>query len=467
MRLTAKNLPARSVKEKVRESELAFSDKAGNTRVMPHPTIYLLWDASHIWGLMAWRALTALGLSIRLSKGQEIAYGLLLGKSEQTGPKLIIVPGGNARAKARALGSRGLSAIRQCIAQGGNYLGFCGGAGLALSGENALGLCSWSRKPYPDRLQHLASGHVLARLAKNELCPESLQSHDISLPIWWPGRFSANADKTIEILASARKRDSDFWLGDLALASIPNECFSIWQEEYGLDLSSDFLTNMPLVISGQYGNGRYLLSYSHLETPESPDANTWLSHLIGELTGIKLTHTRIPAWDLDKQESLWPKNDHTQPLYEALSITRKLLDLGVDQHLFFRRTPWLWGWRTGLPGAALNALHTSLSGLLAQAPTACAQKAWDRVRSEFMRTLQLFAAGAEESLLTSRITGVLGGLLPHAIRHRDLKERQLAIFGCPRNGGGLVGEMLKVTEELIYLSQPGINPQADPGFGTH
>ncbi|MCR5814441.1 MAG: hypothetical protein K6G15_08125 [Desulfovibrio sp.] len=416
---------------------------------------------------MAWRALTALGLSIRLTKGQEIAYGLLLGKSEPVREKLLIVPGGNARAKARALGSDGLAAIREFVRCGGNYLGICGGAGLALTGENSLGLCSWSRKPYPDRLQHLASGHVLARLAENPLCPQELQGGEISLPIWWPGRFSPSKTHGVDILACASKRDNDFWLGDLALASMPQAIFGIWQEEYGLDLSSNFLTDMPLVISGQFGEGRYLLSYSHLETPASPHANAWLAFLIAELTKISLHTTVIPAWDLDKAQKRWALDENSRPLHEALQITRKLLELGVAQHLFFRRTPWLWGWRTGLPGAALNALHASLVGLLAVKPSAAAQKAWSAMRCDFTRTLELFAQSAEESLLTSRITSVLGGFLPHAIRHRDLKDRQLAIFGCPRNGGGLVGEMLKVTEELIYLSQPDLSPQADPGFDIH
>mgnify|MGYP002597151385 CR=1 FL=1 len=78
--------------------------------------ICILWDASHIWGLMAWRAVRALGLPCRLVKGQEIAEGAYLGKpggvSPNGGPqqsgagvRLLLVPGGNARLKAAALGA--------------------------------------------------------------------------------------------------------------------------------------------------------------------------------------------------------------------------------------------------------------------------------------------------------------------------------------------------------------------------
>ena len=59
-----------------------------------HP-ICLLWDASHIWGLMAWRAVRALGLPCRLVKGKEIAEGAFLRK--QAGTALLLVPGGSRR----------------------------------------------------------------------------------------------------------------------------------------------------------------------------------------------------------------------------------------------------------------------------------------------------------------------------------------------------------------------------------
>ena len=102
--------------------------------------VCILWDASHIWGLMVWRALCALGLPCRLVKGQDIANGALFRKpcpqgtpgKERGAAPLLLVPGGNARLKARALGEKGRQAVRDYLAEGGRYLGFCGGAGLAL-----------------------------------------------------------------------------------------------------------------------------------------------------------------------------------------------------------------------------------------------------------------------------------------------------------------------------------------------
>ena len=91
--------------------------------MQPAQPIHILWDASHIWGLMAWRALRALGLSCRLVKGQEIAEGALLGKpgsrrdaGRAAPPPLLVVPGGNARLKALALGAPYFQAVGLCRA---------------------------------------------------------------------------------------------------------------------------------------------------------------------------------------------------------------------------------------------------------------------------------------------------------------------------------------------------------------
>ena len=79
------------------------------------PPIAVLWDYSHIWGLMAWRALRALGFPVRLLKGSDIAQRALFRKqgtaSEPAFP-LLVVPGGSARLKAGSLGEEGKQAIQ-------------------------------------------------------------------------------------------------------------------------------------------------------------------------------------------------------------------------------------------------------------------------------------------------------------------------------------------------------------------
>ena len=419
------------------------------------PLIHILWDASHIWGLMAWRALRAQGLDCRLTKAAEIAGGIL----SQTQKGLLLVPGGNARRKAKALGRAGLEAIRTAVGLGWRYLGICGGAGLALTLKESglsLTLCPWSRMPCTDRLQHLISGHVTTRIADTALCPPELAGKTVSLPVWWPGRFLANESPKVTVLATAMHSDADFWLGDLPLSSIPKRVTLLWQEEYGLDLSSGFLRGMPLVITGSFGEGAYIASYSHIETPESRDANLWLAHILKTMGGVLPTTQSVPAWAVGNPARLWPDSDFYAPLTQALCGVESLATLGINHALLCERTSWLLGWRAGVPGAQINNLRAALSTLMECTPGKTAEDYWRAKREHFAQTLDLFLTSAEENLLTRRIAGVLGEILPHTVRSRDRRERQEAIFGCPRKGGGLLGVLLENTEEMIYRSQENL-----------
>ena len=93
--------------------------------------INILWDASHIWGYLLLHAVKATGIPFRVLKGLDIAHSGLTGK-------MLIVPGGSARRKFEALGAQGTEAIHRFVKEGGHYMGFCGGAGLALVIETSI-----------------------------------------------------------------------------------------------------------------------------------------------------------------------------------------------------------------------------------------------------------------------------------------------------------------------------------------
>ena len=434
--------------------------------------ICILWDASHIWGLMAWRAVCALGLPCRLMKAKEIAEGALLGKQDgqvhQT--PLLLVPGGSARLKAAALGAQGRDAIRRWLANGGKYLGFCGGAGLALThtdAEQSLNICPWTRAAYSQRLHHLISGHVLANILQPrqadfaDLLPPQAPESFWELPVWWPGRFAPTPDSNVEILATYSRPGADFWLADLPLKRIPPYILDRWQTMYGLHLSADFLDCRPLVISGSYGHGRYILSYSHLETPYSPNANAWFAHLL-RCAGLEPQRQLVPLWQLRTPHAVWPSDGRGQPLLDALKRVRDLLNLAVEHHLFFARTHWLWGWRTGLPGAVCNNLHAALCTAVSLAPSPAALAYWDDIRSSFDRQIHLFATKAEEYLLACRLAATLSPLVPDVVGQQELNRQQQEIFGHPMSGGGLVQQLLESAEELVYLSQNALSCEPLP-----
>ena len=465
---------------------------------------------------MAWRAVRAMGLPCRLVKGKEIAQGALLGKPQRFHASgkaqqvaaagntptdraaLLLVPGGNARLKAAGLGDAGRAAVRQWMEAGGNYLGFCGGAGLALSHaapEEGLGICPWSRAGYPERLHHLISGHARVRMREGDefsfgpqargtdargsapvgklrACPSQRQSltrqdapdgparpedpvrpEGPSLPVWWPGRFAAEENTPVRVLAAYEAPDPDFWLADLPLQSLPPHIFEQWQVLYGVNLSADFLKGQPLVVSGDYGQGHYVLSYSHLETPHSPDANAWLAQLLRQLTGLSPSRADVPLWQLRHPCNAWPQGSRSGSLLAALRHMRGLLDLAVEHHLFFARTHWLWGWRAGLPGAACNNLHAALCTAASLAPSPAALAYWRGVEPRFNKLAYLFAAGAEGYFLACRLAETLHPTLPDAVDKRGLDNQRQELFGHPMSGGGLMEELLNITEELIFLSQ--------------
>lgn len=437
-------------------------------------SVHILWDASHIWGLMAWRALRALGVPSRLVKAKEIAEGALSGKPDRHGrARLLLVPGGSAGRKARELGLAGREAVRDFVRKGGAYLGFCGGAGLALSHpreDQGLGLCPWTRAPYTQRFQHLVSGHVLAHAPEAPgNAPDGLAA-TISLPVWWPGRFAPQeACAEVSILATGIAPDADLWLADLPLSGVSPRMLETWRVCYGVDLSPDFLAGQPLVVSGAFGQGRYLLSYSHLETPESPAANAWLARILRGFGIAVPAAATVPEWRLDGDAPASPPPAvHASGLAASLRRARgrllSLLALGGEQRLFFRRTPWLWGWRSGLPGMALNNLAAAFAELEALARTEAGGDAqasgrrrldafWQAIGPRLEALLPLFVEGAESWLMASRLSEMLAPTLPDAVDSKGLAHQRIALFGHPMQGGGIAEELLRMAEEGIYVGQ--------------
>src|SRR5512146_127855 len=91
----------------------------------PKHDIALLWDESFLWGIFAYKALRSADLPFRFITSREIQGG---GLRDCAG---LFVPGGWASKKIKALGETGVATIRKFVSEGGSYIGFCGGAGLA------------------------------------------------------------------------------------------------------------------------------------------------------------------------------------------------------------------------------------------------------------------------------------------------------------------------------------------------
>ena len=419
--------------------------------------LYILWDDSHIWGLLAARAAEAMALPRRLVRARDMADGLL----RREPPSLLFVPGGSARHKARSLGKAGMDALRAYVGGGGGYMGFCGGAGLALTHKDdaeGLGLCPWKRGSFDDRLQHFMSGHLHAALPATHGVPEPpesaaplLSAASLRLPVWWPGRFAPQNDPSVTVLASYERPADDFWLADLPIASLPPDTFASWHDLYGLSFTPTFLAGQPCVVCGEYGRGSYLLSYSHLETPDSPEANRWFAAMLRERGGLEPAVDHLPPWTMRRDDARWQDPD----LAVIDADLRAVLRTGLEHGLLFERTDWLFGWRTGIPGAHLNNLWAALRAIMDKEPGNEALACWKDRRKDLLAASSLFSKACIQYFLAERLSQTLSKVMPDAVPPELLKDQRDALFGPPMIASGPYRELMEPLDELAFLQLGG------------
>ena len=413
--------------------------------------IYLVWDASDIWGLLAAWGIRGLGIASRIVTAADVASGLL--KRER--PSVLLLPGGFSRHKAAALAPAGQEAIREYVASGGLYLGVCGGAGLALTSDTGLGLCPWQRVGYENRIQHAMSGHFSVTQAEHVLTPHNLASPPL-LPVWWPGRFAPPSKKTPEVtvLAAYDTPGDDFWLADLPVASLPEQIFADWEKRYAFSPSPSFLHGQACILHGRYGKGDYVLTYSHLETPRSPDANAWLAHILKTAGGERPERTEIPAWNLDECIPAW-EDSGIESMWADITL---VMQTGLNAGLFFSRSSWLMGWRIGTPGAVLGAVRAQLHTIRSLPASPAALALWRNERETLVPAFHVFAKRAVSYLLAKRLSLTLAHDLPETLIPKALLKEREEIFGATGmagHTGGLLGALLPNLDTLARLQLQG------------
>jgi hypothetical protein len=406
---------------------------------------YLLWDESHLWGVMLARALGQMQIPFNLVRSHDIIEGVL----DREPPSGLLVPGGWARLKAQSLGRSGMDNIKQYIRSGGRYLGICGGAGLGLkstSGWTCLDLCPWERKPLKDRLPNF-SGHVLCRVAPGP-GPEEQR---LFLPVWWPSQFkpSPGHAKQVKVMASYMEPGDDFWSSDLNLSQVESRDIKKWEDVYGINLDPAFLSGEPCIIRGQAGRGEFILSYSHLETPDSPQANILLGSILNQWLGTSTPRPedwKVSAWDLQNTAPVW--ND------EVLAWARQGLDeiirLGKSQFLLFWRTPWLLGWRRGIPGSPVNFLYAMVCRATEGSPDPETIRFWDIEKKDFQADLEAFFKELKNYLSHERLAIALQQSSPEASSDDDLQKQKQKLFGSFPGYGGLYKKLLQRLDRLVF-----------------
>lgn len=396
----------------------------------------MYWDESHLWGILLLRALKAMQVPVTILTAEDITNGSL----QQMNPDMLLVPGGWARLKSLALGDTGRKAVRAYVREGGQYLGFCGGAGLALASERGtpfLDLCAWTRKPARNRLPNF-SGHLKCRVSGVNALQE--------LPVWWPSQFEPAPASDLEILARYEGPGHDFWAADLEWSQVAPEETGRWEDLYGINLNPDLLRGEPCVVRGPYGRGSFTLSYAHLETPDSPDANRLLSTILG-----RTEPATVPIWNLSENLPLWEDRD-LQALHWRL---REVLRFGQNHFLLCWRHPWLLGWRRGVPGSAINFLLAMTWQARHTLPTSEATAYWQQHAPRILALCQEFCAGVRDYLLMERRILVTAPSSPESSASPQLQQRKVELFGKFPGYGGMYGDILRVLDEVVRLQETG------------
>jgi hypothetical protein len=406
--------------------------------------IFMLWDESHLWGLLLRHTLSAWKLPVSIIQASQIKDGIL----SENPPSALLVPGGWARLKSLQLGHEGRESIRSYLARGGHYIGFCGGAGLGLchDGEHRnLELCSWGKKPYGERVPNF-SGHLYTRVFP----PATPGERTLKLPAWWPAQFDGpKDDHQVTVIARYERPARDFWAADLNLGQCSSADLAKWESIYGIKLDAGPLKNEPCIIGGAYGKGSFVLSYVHLETPASEQANQLLALILEKrIPGLMIPEKISPAWDISRLDIEWANRE----LLEIRECLETVITLARDNFLMSWRQPWLLGWRRGIPGSQINFLYAMIRQALASSPTQEARSYWRETGPKCVALVSRFTTEVCTYLMHERlILAAEGTSSPAASGCPRQESERSRLFGRFPGYGGMYGDILTTLDQLLWL----------------
>jgi putative intracellular protease/amidase len=419
---------------------------------LPKKSCALIWDESFLWGLMAWRALREAGLPFDLLRSDDVRRGAL------SHYRMIFVPGGWAANKINTLGDRGMEEIRRFVAGGGNYLGICGGAGMAT--ENGLGLLSIKRKSPRERVPSFSgpirlscAGHVIWR--------------EINTPVffaWWPSQFQVEYPD-IKVLARYDKAQAEAFSADINVAEGSIIGWSELEQRYGILLDPSRLHDEPAVLEGRFGRGRVILSLVHFDTPGDPNGAAVLRNLWGLLSSNCTSDPPTGAKCETGQSFKGISNKILESIEEIHAAITELIAAGARNFLWYWRNPLLLQWRRGVRGLEYSTLavmigemkrrlntDTDVSGQdgLPGFPEAIDPSLWEKDLKEIRGQLIPFCEKAKRLLIKERLYMMNASLSPVECADAEISLLRQELFGSAMSHGGHFKRLIDPIDRLLY-----------------
>ena len=413
------------------------------------PPVAVLWDQSFPWGLLCVDSLTAMGIPFHLLTVADVTAGWL------NRYRVLLVPGGWAAHKVRALGESGAASIRDYVLSGGSYLGFCGGAGLALASPPSIGLVALERLGSEERLPS-ASGEVWIRGKADHPVWKDLP-HALPVSVWWPSQFSLQPPADSICLGVYSAAGSDFMVADLPVGELgeASEPWEEWERIYGINLDPARLLGHPALMEMHAGRGRLILSYPHLETPGDEWGNRLLLNCLTHLDAEASRDVdgggtcKGPGGRFDSG----PGGRALRRLEKTLARVEEFIAFG-ERHLFWRwRRPWLLQWNRGIRGLEYGALAVGVRRMHAMAREVAreddAADGWLENLDAIDEGIDTFCNLAKALLIRERVAGRKVGLSKLGEVNEGVDQLRERLFGKHMNHGGLCKPILDRIEVVI------------------
>jgi hypothetical protein len=409
----------------------------------------LLWDESFLWGVMAHKALNDCGLSCDLLRAEDVRNGRLKDYA------LLFVPGGWASNKLRALGINGIEAIKRFVHDGGSYLGFCGGAGLAT--HDGMGLVPVKRRPTKERVPSF-SGRIRVNIFDHPLW------QGIAEPVfhaWWPSQFLV--DESVSVIATYGEAMLDSFSSDMNVGDA--ETVGSWQELeriYQINLDPKRLMGEAAIIEGVFGKGKVLLSLVHFDTPCDQNGKAMLRNIWDyfgcdyDLMGSSATaHTNERAHIVA----------YNQLLSELEAAVNGLIELGLRNFLWFWRNPLILQWRRGVRGLEYCTLYVMVCEISEHLRKLDPQQESPNINDylEHIRALLMpFVVKAKRLLLRERFAMQSEHITYERCGDPEIQALREELFSRSKSHGGLFKDLLDELDRLLYsLWLKGIAPTRD------
>ncbi len=404
--------------------------------------VAFLWDESFLWGLMAYKALKACNLSFELIRSDDIKNG------ELKNYRMLFVPGGWASNKMKTLGEEGISEIKNFVNSGGNYLGFCGGAGLATL--DGIGLSNIKRMPTKQRVPSF-SGRIYLSISEHPIFTDSSLHPFTNSPIfhaWWPSQFLID-DKTIKILATYGDALPDSFSSDLNVGDVEaNGGWSELEDIYKINLNPLRLKNAPSVVEGSFGKGKVILSLIHFDTPDDENGARVLKNL-WQYLAEQCNSTTVRQCNIKNHQS---SAFSLQSINEIESLVADLINPGTRNFLWFWRNPMLLQWRRGVRGLEYCTLYAMIKEI-----AEIIKKQKSEVRSQksdlnkIKELLMPFTEKAKQLLILERYAMQNRHITYKKCNDPEIQEMRTELFGNSKSHGGLFKKLTEEIDKILYI----------------